>query len=227
MIIPVLDLKDKIAVSGKSGKRDTYKPLKTVFCDSSNPCKIGKTLSVYGAKRMYIADLNAIEGKGSNFDVIKKINEEIPVMLDCGANNVKKVEDALEIAHKVIVATETLEKIEDLHDIFNNVDKNRLIISVDIKDNELFSKHLNITINEFIEKINELEPSEIIILDISKVGTESGANKELIQKFMELPTSLIIGGGLTSEYIDELEDIGLNKFLVGSTLHNGKLAPEF
>lgn len=227
MIIPVLDLKDKLAVSGKSGKRDTYKPLKTVFCDSSNPYQIGNALKNYGAKRMYIADLDAIEGKGSNDKIIKKINEEIPVMLDCGANNIKNVQKALKIASKVIIATETLENIEYLHEIFNNVDKKRLIISVDIKDNELFSKHLNMNLNKFIDEINGLNPSEIIILDISRVGTESGVNKELIKKFTRLHTSLIIGGGLTKKYINELEDMGLNKFLVGSTLHNGKLSPEF
>ena len=31
MIIPVMDFKNGIAVSGKSGNRETYNPLKTVF----------------------------------------------------------------------------------------------------------------------------------------------------------------------------------------------------
>ena len=221
MIIPVLDLKNGIAVSGKSGKRESYKPLETVFHKSASPEGIGKSLSDAGAVRIYIADLDSIENKKSNFEVIQEVNKNISVMLDCGARNVFDVKKALEVADKVIIATETLKDIDDLNDIFDNFDKNRLVISIDIKDNEIFSKSLNIDIKEFIRKIKELNPSEVILLDISQVGTERGVNYELIRKFLELP--LIIGGGITSSDIKRLEKLGINKFLVGSALHNGKL----
>lgn len=221
MIIPVLDLKNGIAVSGKSGKRETYKPLETVFHKSASPEGIGKSLSDSGAVRIYIADLDSIENRKSNFEVIQEVNKNISVMLDCGARNVFDVKKALEVADKVIIATETLKDIDDLNDIFDNFDKNRLVISIDIKDNEIFSKSLNIDIKEFIRKIKDLNPPEVILLDISQVGTERGVNYELIRKFLELP--LIIGGGITSSDIKRLEKLGINKFLVGSALHNGKL----
>ena len=221
MIIPVLDLKNGIAVSGKSGKRETYKPLETVFHKSASPEGIGKSLSDAGAVRIYIADLDSIENRESNFEVIHEVNKNISVMLDCGARNVFDVKKALEVADKVIIATETLKDIDDLNDIFDNFDKNRLVISIDIKDNEIFSKSLNIDLEEFIRKIKELNPPEVILLDISQVGTERGVNYELIRKFLELP--LIIGGGITSSDITRLEKLGINKFLVGSALHNGKL----
>ena len=48
MIIPVIDLKNGEAVSGKSGMRETYKPLKTVFNDSSNPLAIARALKDSG-----------------------------------------------------------------------------------------------------------------------------------------------------------------------------------
>jgi phosphoribosylformimino-5-aminoimidazole carboxamide ribotide isomerase len=221
MIIPVLDLKNGIAVSGKSGKRESYKPLRTVFYKSDSPQGIGKSLSDAGAVRIYIADLDSIENRKSNFEVIQEVNKNISVMLDCGARNVFDVKKALEVADKVIIATETLKDIDDLTDIFDNFDKNRLVISIDIKDNKIFSKSLNIDIKEFIRKIKELNPPEVILLDISQVGTERGVNYELIRKFLELP--LIIGGGITSSDIKRLEKLGINKFLVGSALHNGKL----
>ena len=43
--VPVLDLKDNVAVSGKSGLRDTYTPLQTVFAPSANPVDIANGLS--------------------------------------------------------------------------------------------------------------------------------------------------------------------------------------
>lgn len=221
MIIPVLDLKNGIAVSGKSGERETYKPLETVFHESASPVEIAKSLKDAGAVRIYIADLDSIENRKSNFDVTRKVNKYIPVMLDCGSKNVSDVGKALEVADKVIIATETLKDIDDLKVIFDKFDRNRLIISIDIKDGKIFSKYLNINMGDFIKKIEELNPQEVILLDISQVGTEKGVNEELIKKFLKLP--LIIGGGITSHDIKKLEKLGINKFLVGSALHNGKL----
>ena len=221
MIIPVLDLKNGIAVSGKSGERETYKPLETVFHELASPVEIAKSLKDAGAVRIYIADLDSIENRESNFDVTRKVNKYIPVMLDCGSKNVSDVGKALEVADKVIIATETLKDIDDLKVIFDKFDRNRLIISIDIKDGKIFSKYLNINMGDFIKKIEELNPQEVILLDISQVGTEKGVNEELIKKFLKLP--LIIGGGITSRDIKKLEKLGINKFLVGSALHNGKL----
>ena len=221
MIIPVLDLKNGIAVSGKSGKRETYRPLQTVFHESASPVEIAKSLKDAGAVRMYIADLDSIENREPNFNVIKDVNKYIPVMLDCGSKDVSDVGKALEVAENVIIATETLKDIDDLKAIFDKFDKNRLIISIDIKDGKIFSKYLNIDMEDLIFKIEELKPQEVILLDISQVGTEKGVNEELIKKFLNLP--LIIGGGITSQDIKKLENLGINKFLVGSALHNGKL----
>ncbi len=43
-IIPVIDMMKGVAVSGKSGRRDEYLPLKTIFCDSSDPIEIASSI---------------------------------------------------------------------------------------------------------------------------------------------------------------------------------------
>ncbi|MGI6481740.1 MAG: hypothetical protein ACOX08_00510 [Methanobacterium sp.] len=45
---------------------------------------------------MYIADLDAIEGKTSNLDLVSKINQILPVMLDSGTFDPESVEEALQ-----------------------------------------------------------------------------------------------------------------------------------
>ena len=55
--IPVIDLKQHQAVNGKSGMRDTYQPLRSVFAPSSSPVEIAQGLKLNGADEMYIADL--------------------------------------------------------------------------------------------------------------------------------------------------------------------------
>lgn len=226
MIIPVLDIKNGNAVSGKSGMRKTYKPLKTVFSGSSDPVKIVGALKDAGARRMYIADLDAIEGEGSNLQLVKQVNEVLPVMLDAGAGDVNSVEKVLKVADKVIIATETLRSLEDLDEIFK-LPKKSLVLSVDIKNNHVLSKHTKLDLNDLMDKIADLNPKETILLDISRVGTEKGVDKKLISKLSNAKTSIILGGGIRDEDIEMLSSLGVEKFLVGSALHGGKIRHEF
>jgi len=221
MIIPVLDLKNGEAVSGKSGNRESYRSLKTVFSESSNPVKIAESLKQEGYKELYIADLNAIEGEGSNFSMVKEINAIIPVMLDAGVNNVSDVSDALKIAQKIIIATETIKSLDEIDLIFSEFSKDSLVFSVDIKNNHLLSRNIKTNFDEIIQKIEHITPSETIILDISGVGTRKGFNPDLMKNFNNLNTGIIIGGGVTQENIGELTEMGVQKFLVGTALHSG------
>ena len=222
--IPVLDLKDGQAVSGKSGLRDTYQPLQTVFAPSANPIEIAQGLKLNGADELYIADLDLIESNGHNINDIKMVNTIIPVILDAGVKNAEGFSFFLDYAFKLIVPTETLESLDELYEIFEKYPKERIIISVDVKDNELFCKNLDLTLKEFKEVLVDIGASQIILLDISSVGTINGYNKELLDEFKDLKDCLIIGGGLNKESIDELERLGIKKVLVGTSLHSGEIS---
>jgi phosphoribosylformimino-5-aminoimidazole carboxamide ribotide isomerase len=221
--IPVLDLKDGQAVSGKSGLRDTYQPLQTVFAPSSNPIDIAQGLKLNGADELYIADLDLIESNGHNINEIKMVNTIIPVILDAGVKNAEGFSFFLNYAFKIIIPTETLESIDELYEICNKYPKERIVISVDVKNNELFSKNLDLTLNEFKDILVDIDPLQIILLDISGVGTNKGYNKELLNEFADLKDKLIIAGGLNKDSISELEKIGIKKVLLGTSLHSGEV----
>lgn len=221
-IIPVLDLMNSIAVSGKSGNRDSYTPLNSVFASNSDPVSIANNLNINGAKQIYIADLDLIEKKGHNLDVIKMINTILPVMLDSGVRDFDSFKFYLDYAYKLIVATETLDSIEELHKIFDKFPKERIVVSVDIKNNKLFSK-MDISLEDFKNELKIIDPNEIILLDISKVGTKSGFNKELMNNFSEFKDKIILGGGITEEELLDINQFGIKKVLVGSALHNGEV----
>jgi phosphoribosylformimino-5-aminoimidazole carboxamide ribotide isomerase len=216
---------NSIAVSGKSGNRETYTPLSSVFSQNSDPVDIANNLKLNNAKEIYIADLDLIEKKGHNLDKIKMINTILPVMLDSGIRDFKSFEFYLDFAYKLIVATETLDSIEELHKIFDKFPKERIIVSVDIKNNELFSNNLDINLNEFKKELKDINPNEIILLDISSVGTKGGFNKDLINTFCEFKDKLILGGGINKEEISDINKFGIKKVLIGSALHNGEISP--
>ena len=221
--IPVLDLKDGQAVSGKSGLRDTYQPLQTVFAPSSDPVEIAQGLKLNGADELYIADLDLIEHKGHNINEIKMVNTIIPVILDAGVKNAEGFSFFLDYAFKIIIPTETLESIDDLYEICNKYPKERIVISVDVKNNELLSKNLDLSIKEFKDILIDVDPFQIILLDVSGVGTNKGYNEELLNEFEDLKDKLIVAGGLNKDSITELEKIGIKKVLLGTSLHSGEV----
>ncbi|MBR2665349.1 HisA/HisF family protein [Methanobrevibacter sp.] len=221
--IPVIDLKQHQAVSGKSGMRDTYKPLNTVFAPSANPVEIAQGLKLNGADEMYIADLDLIESKGHNINDVRMVNTIIPVIFDGGVKNLESFEFFLEYAYKIIVPTETLESIDELRKIFEKYPKERIVVSVDTKNNELLAKNMDMTLSEFKEVLIELDPNDIILLDITGVGTEKGYNEYLLNEFEELKDKLIIAGGLNKDSLGELESLGIKRVLIGTSLHSGEV----
>lgn len=222
-IIPVLDLMNSIAVSGKSGKRSTYTPLKTIFAPNSDPVTITTNLKMNGAGQIYIADLDLIEKKGHSLGTVKMLNTILPVMLDSGIRNLESFNFYLNYANKLIIATETLDSIEELHKIFDKFPKERIVVSLDIKNDKLLTNNLNMTLNEFKKELTDINPNEIILLDISRVGTKNGFNKDLLNNFSEFKNKLILGGGITKNEIIDLNNFGIKKVLVGSSLYKGEI----
>ena len=221
--IPVIDLKQHQAVSGKSGMRDTYQPLRTVFAPSSNPVEIAQGLKLNGADEMYIADLDLIESNGHNISEIKLVNTILPVMFDGGVKNCESFDFFLDYAYKIIVPTETIESIEEMEKIFEKYPKERIVVSIDVKNNELYSKNLDLNLSEFKKILKKLDPNEIILLDITGVGTEKGYNQKLLDEFEDMKEKLIIAGGLNKESIGELDSQGIKKILIGTSLHSGEV----
>lgn len=227
MIVPVFDVKDGVFVSGKSGERDTYCKLNSVYGNS--PQDIVLNLRRSGAKCVYIADLDKIEGVGDNSDLISRINGMIPVLLDNGANCIDDVVFNRNICSYSILATETMKSIDETARIFKEHPFEKLIISIDIKNNELLTDNDDIKLDDVISLVNNVKVPYIIILNISQVGTLGGNNGSLIKEIIdETPsTQHIIAGGVTNESIAEYKRIGIDNFLIGTVLHDGSLSKKY
>ncbi len=228
-IIPVIDLMNKMAVHGKSGNRDEYKPLKSVICNSPNPIDVAMAYKERGAETIYIADLNFIIGSGNNFDVIKEI-DFVNKIVDIGVKRREDLENIKKILNKddkAIVATETLKDIELLRE-------KDIVVSLDFKNGELLldknlrfslleAKLRNYSLDEILSYVREDTP--LIILDISSVGTQRGINVELIKYVLDKTNNPVyVGGGIKG--IEDLElcyDLGVDGVLIATAIHKGIL----
>lgn len=223
MIVPVIDMMNNICVSGKSGKRNTYTKLESVYGD--NPLTIAKNLRDDKAQVLYIADLDNIEGNGNNNELISKINKIIPVMLDNGISSMDNFKNNENICSYSILATETIESLDDVREIFIKSGSRQVVVSIDIKNNELLCRNNDITLDDIIQLIDEFKPEYTIILNITLVGTKSRKDDKITDYIISRTpdTTHFIAGGITNEIIRDYHEKNITNFLIGTLLHEGKL----
>jgi uncharacterized protein related to proFAR isomerase len=78
-IIPVIDLKGGMAVAASGGDRVHYRPLATPLCPDGDPLTAARGLvGVTGARALYVADLDAIEGRPPQDGAIAALGAALP-----------------------------------------------------------------------------------------------------------------------------------------------------
>ena len=64
-VIPVLDVQDGVVVRAVRGDSANYRPLETPLAATSDPVDVAKGLrALYPFRRLYVADLDGIAGRG-------------------------------------------------------------------------------------------------------------------------------------------------------------------
>ncbi|MCP8320986.1 MAG: HisA/HisF family protein [archaeon] len=234
-IIPVIDIMGGVAVHAKGGQRDYYKPIKSQLCETSNPIDLALTLkSNFGFRELYIADLDSIMGRGDNMDTLRRIHESsgMEIMVDSGINDARKVRDILHAGiEKVVVGTETLTSFEVLKKILDFAGHERIVVSIDLKNGKILSKCkeiVRLSPEALAKRLELMSIKELILLDLSRVGSESGVNAKLIRRVLDsVDVPIITGGGIRN--IDDvllLRDLGISGVLISTALHNLKIKRE-
>lgn len=230
-IIPVLDVLNGVAVHAVRGQREQYKPLKSVLCPSSDPVEVAFVFKSLGFDCLYLADLDAILGGLTNYTLYKKIKTRanIELMVDAGISDIEKAENVLKAeVSKIVIGTETLNDLAFIKESIESFGKNRVIVSLDLKEGRLVSRSELISLikpHQFAAELEKVGVTTIIVLDLARVGTECGVDKSMIYDiFFGTRLEVIIGGGIRGiQDIDELRKMGVSGVLIATALHNGKL----
>ncbi len=224
-IIFVLDILDGNTVHALRGERAKYRPVKgSVVCNSSAPMDI---ISTVMPNEAYIADLDYLQHLGDNFALIGRISEMAKTMVDIGPEIMDDVEKCARIADTVIIGTETASL-----DLIAAAERfqGRINVSIDMKNGKVLTKDrkLEMKPRELIKKLNDHDIKDIIILELSKVGTSAGIDEDFLQEMAGLSNhNILIGGGIRDmDDIHVLEKIGIDGALVATAVHNGKIPVE-
>ena len=221
-IIFVLDILDGKVVHAVKGEREKYGPIHNFsnVCESSDPLHIVDDLS---PRELYIADLDRLEGTGNNDEVVKQLGWKTSLMLDCGVATMDDVHLGQEMAGSVILGTETatLELVESASNFYPR----SINMSIDIKDGNILTSEpaFDILPIDLIKMLNGYDINDLIILELSKVGTSSGINTEFLKQVVDHSNhNILLGGGIKDmDDISHLKDIGLAGVLVATAVHNG------
>lgn len=240
-LIPVLDLMRGVAVHARGGARQNYRPVQSRLLAGSAgyPVALARAYRAkLGATSCYVADLDAIEGRPPQNDLIRALASPIvgfgPGLMVDGAVSSSATALGLiaEGASKVVVGLETLEGLADLKQIVKSVGGERVIFSLDLRDgkpihrgSERIANRDNVGL-ELGARAAEAGCAGVLVLDISAVGSSAGPRSlDLIDAFKRLlGVRVYSGGGVRSdEDLRLLEGAGCDAVLLGTALHEGKI----
>ena len=245
-VIPAIDLMGGVVVHGVKGERENYQPVKSILSETAEFFLIVEAfVRKLGLREFYIADLDAImvSMQKDHLNLITNTRAEalntlgtISLMVDAGVFNVESARKILQTGiDQAIIGTETLPSLATLHDIINCYGTDRLVVSLDTKDSKVISaapELCNLGVPQALRLLKEFGIRHNILLELGKVGTSAGLNKELIKECLsvldvqspEMGNSFLIGGGVSGyEDLLWLREMGVSGAIVATALHDGRL----
>uniref|UniRef100_A0A7C2VDR5 HisA/HisF family protein n=1 Tax=Ignisphaera aggregans TaxID=334771 RepID=A0A7C2VDR5_9CREN len=215
-VIPVIDIMNGLVVRAIAGQRDRYKPLdNSVIVRSPRPEDALAGFKKLGCGRLYIADLDAILGRGDNSFVIDMaLGYGFRVLADVGRRGLSKADEE-NVSY--VIGTEYIDYPDELAELSGRA------ISMDTVDGMVLFRNTRLDPERASAELCRYNPSILIVLNLSRVGTEQGLDFDLLRiARMCCKTELAVGGGIRS--VDELKllnTFGVRYVLVATAIHKG------
>ncbi len=218
-------------MQGLRGDRRHYRAVRSGLVAGSDPVAVARALCrECDGKTVYVADLDALEGKGDQRAVIRELRDDLGAepWVDAGVSDAQAAARLLEAgAARVIVGTETLTDIDSLRAIRKVLPAAQLLVSVDMGDHGVLSRCSELSGRPPLAAIDLLAKegvTEIILLALRHVGTGAGPDLETLRAARDAfpDLSLIAGGGVrAAEDLRALAEAGADGVLLATALHRG------
>lgn len=223
-IIPVLDLKGGEVVRAAKGRRDEYRPIATPLSASADIGAVAEGLrTLYPFPTFYIADLDAIEGRGPNSAALARLRAMArpqQLWVDAGFADADRLSAALaEPSVSPVLGTESQRDATLLRRFRDHPD---LILSLDFFSDGFHGPA------SFLDE-PEFWPERVIVMTLAKVGAAAGPDFERLREIRAKAGNreIIAAGGVRNEAdIRALASLGIAAALVATSLHDGTLTPQ-
>ena len=226
LIMPAVDIKNGKCVQLIQGKPGSE------MIEIENPENVAKHWEDLGAKNIHVIDLDGTINGQQSVSVIKKILNEVTVPIQLGGG-IRSLEYARELLNldieRVIIGTMGIKHPETIEKLSNEYGSDRIMISLDSKDNKVVIKGWQEKINkspvELSQEFKDHGAGSILFTNVDVEGLLGGFYTqplEDLKKSVDLP--IVYSGGITTiEDIEKLNKTDVEGIVIGSALYTDKI----
>ena len=226
-LIPAIDLIDGKCVRLYQG--DYSK--ETVYSD--DPIEVALRWESLGARRIHIVDLDgARSGQPDNIKVVERIVNAVQVPVQMGGG-VRTLDSARRIidagVQRVMLGTVAVRDPNIVRSACAELGSDAIVVAVDSKDGRVavtgWTSASDIQATDLVASMMEAGVQTFLCTDISRDGTYSGPNYDLIRDLVEVAgEGVIAAGGITSVgHLQSLAKTGVGGAVIGKALYTGEI----
>ena len=226
ILFPAIDLYEKKAVRLYKGDYANM----TVY--SHNPIEIALDFQNKGCTHIHMVDLEgAKDGTTPNLDIVRQVCRETNLFVEIGGGirSMETVERYLNAGvSRVILGTAAVTDEAFLKAAVAKFGE-KIAVGADVKDGCIAIKGwletAAITLEDFLEKMQNLGVKNIICTDISKDGAMRGTNLELYRQLSQkFRLDITASGGVSSmEDVRQLRQLELYGAIIGKAYYTGAI----
>lgn len=223
-IVPVIDLMGGEVVHARTGERDAYRPLRSILAAGPRPVEMVEgLLALHPFRRLYVADLDAIRGRGEHRAVVRDLRARFPELelwVDAGFAAACDVRGFLRADLGTVVLGTESQKGPALLELLRPDDA--FVLSLDFRGGEALDP-------AGLRARPELWPSRLIAMTLAAVGGSAGPDLACLRTLRAAApdAALYAAGGVRgADDLRRLEELGCAGVLVASALHDGRLGAD-
>lgn len=220
-LIPVIDILRGRAVRARRGERAAYQPLQSALCPSSDCfAAVAAFLEVHPFTALYIADLDAIQGRGDNAALIEKLHlgyPQLALWVDAGIADLPTYSkwQASGIGHAVI-GSESDPAPELVLQLCNEGVTPFPLLSLDFRETGFVG-------SPQLLDMPQHWPRHVIAMTLARVGSGLGpdfARLEALRRCTPRTQLYAAGGVRDAADLHRLKALGVSGALLASALHD-------
>lgn len=241
-LIPVLDLLRGQAVHARGGgRRSDYLPVRSTLVPGASGDALALAAAyrtALGARTVYIADLDAIEGGRPQRALILKIADAFggAVLTDAGLQHpANEIELTASGTTRVVIGLESLPTLQPVRAAILALGAENVTLSLDLRGGQPILHPMLAaefggapTAPDIARKAAGFGCEQMICLDLARVGRDHGSDPRIVAAVRAAApdVTLYAGGGVrTWTELEQLADAGADGALVATALHDGRLGP--
>jgi phosphoribosylformimino-5-aminoimidazole carboxamide ribotide isomerase len=196
---------------------------------SNDPVEIARRWESIGADMLHIVDLDAAFSTGTNSELIAKISQSvgIPLQIAGGIRSLKKAEEILSMASKVVIGTMAYREPEIIRKLIKK-NADRVTISVDQIDGIVMVKgwkeSTGTTVADAISQFLAIGVEEFLLTSIDRDGTMQGPDIKTLAD-AAVCARIIASGGISGiEDVIKIRSVGCSSVIIGKAMYDGKVS---